>query len=229
MWILALETSTDRGSCALWHDGACRESVCPAGRPHSETLLPLVGELLAEAGIGVGQLSGIAFGAGPGAFTGLRVACGAAQGLAVAADLPLLPVGSLETLAEASAGERVLALLDARMGEVYSGLYQRCGQDWQLAGEIRVQPPAAIELPGEPGWLAVGNAIAAYPELAARLHGASLACRPEILPGAAVVAALAAPRLAAGAGIDAALAAPIYVRDKVAKTIAERLSEGGRA
>lgn len=228
MYILALETSTESGSCALWRDGELSQRECPAGRSHSETLLPLVRELLAEAGIGVGRLDGIAFGVGPGAFTGLRVACGAAQGLAVAADLPLLPVTSLETMAAASGAEQVLALLDARMGEVYAARYQLSDGQPCRQGEIRVLAPAAIELP-DSGWLACGNALAAYPELAARIAAAGLASRPDILPTAAWAARLAAPRLAAGGGIDPALAAPLYVRDKVAKTVAERLSEGGRA
>ncbi|MCL2635563.1 MAG: tRNA (adenosine(37)-N6)-threonylcarbamoyltransferase complex dimerization subunit type 1 TsaB, partial [Betaproteobacteria bacterium] len=116
MLILALETSTELGSCALWRDGAVLERRCPSGRPHSETLLPLVRELLGEAGVGIAALDAIAFGVGPGAFTGLRVACGAAQGLAVAAGRPLLPVTSLEAMALQAGDGEVLALLDARMG-----------------------------------------------------------------------------------------------------------------
>ena len=100
MLILSLETSTELGSCALFHDGELIERICPAGRSHSETLLPLIRELMQEAGVGFAQLDAIAFGAGPGAFTGLRVACGIAQGLAVARDLPLVPVTSLETMAD---------------------------------------------------------------------------------------------------------------------------------
>lgn len=229
MLILALETSTESGSCALWRDGTLAERHCPAGKPHSETLLPLVRELLAEAGVTVGQLDGIAFGVGPGAFTGLRVACGAAQGLAVAAGVPLLPVTSLETLAAQSGADRVLAVLDARMGEVYSGAYVRSGEGYVLQGEIRVSAPEAVLLPDAPGWLGCGNGIAAYSTLAERLNQACIPVRPDLLPTAAVVAALAAPRAARGEGIDAALAAPLYIRDKVAKTVAERLSEGGRA
>lgn len=229
MLILALETSTDFGSCALWRDGTLSERICPAGKPHSETLLPLVRELLAEAGVTVGQLDGIAFGVGPGAFTGLRVACGAAQGLAVAADVPLLPVTSLETIAAQSGAERVLALLDARMGEVYSAAYVRAGDVHVLQGEIRVSSPEAVALPEGPGWLACGNGIAAYPALLERLTAAAIPVRADILPTAAAVAGLAAPRALRGEGVDAALAAPLYVRDKVAKTVAERLSEGGRA
>ena len=227
--ILALETSTELGSCALWRDGEVVERLSPGGRSHSETLLPLVRELLAEAGCQIGQLDAIAFGVGPGAFTGLRIACGAAQGLAVASGIPLLPVTSLEAMAALSGGERVVAVLDARMGEVYSGHYQRAADGYQLLGEIRVSAPADVLLPSGSEWLACGNAIAAYPVLQQRLTLAGMAQLPGVLPSAAALARMAAPRAARGAGIDAALAAPLYIRDKVAKTVAERLSEGGRA
>ena len=229
MLILALETSTELGTCALWHDGALLERTCPVGQPHSETLLPLVRELLVAAGVGIVQLDAIAFGVGPGAFTGLRVACGAAQGLAVAADLPLIPVCSLEIMAATQGGDQVLALLDARMGEVYSGYYRRSGERYLLAGEIRVTAPGEIALPGDAGWEACGNASTVYPALRERLVSAGISCRTDILPTAGVLARLAVPRLQAGEGIDPALAAPLYIRDKVAKTVAERLSEGGRA
>jgi tRNA threonylcarbamoyladenosine biosynthesis protein TsaB len=229
MLILALETSTELGSCALWCDGVVSERICPPGRSHSETLLPLVRELLAEAGVQVRALNAIAFGVGPGAFTGLRVACGAAQGLAVAANLPLIPVTSLETLAALGGGDRVLALLDARMGEVYSGCYQLGDGGYVLHGEIRVSAPDAVVLPTAPGWIACGNAIAAYPALAASLSAAGISGQAEIFPTASAVARLAAPRAGRGEGIDAAQAVPLYIRDKVAKTVAERLSEGGRA
>jgi len=229
MLILALETSTELGSCALWRDGELVERLCPAGQSHSETLLPLVRELLGEAGLKVAQLDAIAFGVGPGAFTGLRVACGIAQGLAVAANLPLMPVTSLEAMAEMTAADQVLALLDARMGEVYSGCYRRSAEGYVLQGEIRVSSPGDVPLLTDAGWLACGNAPAAYPELQARLVAAGIPVQPGILPTASALARLAAPRVARGEGIDAALAAPLYIRDKVAKTVAERLSEGGRA
>lgn len=233
MLILALETSTDFATCALWRDGEVAERVCPPGRPHSETLLPLVRDLLASAAVGVRDLDAIAFGCGPGAFTGLRVACGAAQGLAVVAGTPLLPVVSLEAMVAAShpaTGQPVLALLDARMGEVYLGAYgQTQAGSPQLLGDIRVQPPEVIELAGLAGWHACGNAITAYPALQEKLLAAGLTVEAGVLPRATVLAALAAPRVAAGEGIDAALAAPLYIRDKVAKTVAERLAEGGKA
>jgi len=229
MLILALETSTDLGSCALWRDGVVAERICPPGKTHSETLLPLVRELLLEAGTKTGQLDAIAFGVGPGAFTGLRIACGAAQGLAVATNVPLIPVTSLETMAVMAGSERVLALLDARMGEVYSGRYRLTVDGYTLDGEIRVSAPGDVSLPTESGWLACGNAITAYPALAERLTAAGIPAQSGIVPTAAVVAQLAVARARRGEGIDAALAAPLYVRDKVAKTVAERLSEGGRA
>jgi tRNA threonylcarbamoyladenosine biosynthesis protein TsaB len=229
MLILALETSTELGSCALWRDGVVTERFCPEKQPHSETLLPLVRELFAANDVLIADLDAIAFGVGPGAFTGLRVACGAAQGLAVAADLPLIPVTSLEAMAAQSSAERVLALLDARMGEVYSGFYERMGDGYVLRGDIRVSAPADVILPSEPGWVACGNGLSAYPLLQERLQAAGRPGEAGVLPRASVVAALAAAKARCGEGIDAALAAPLYIRDKVAKTVAERLNEGGRA
>lgn len=229
MLILALETSTELGSCALFRDGEVIERSCPPGRSHSETLLPLVRELMREAGLGFAQLDAIAFGAGPGAFTGLRVACGAAQGLAVGGDLPLIPVTSLETMAVMSGAGRVLALLDARMGEVYAAAYLVEGGEAIRQNEIRVTTPGEVLLPDGTGWTACGNGLAAYPALAERVVAVNMLLRPEILPQAATVARIAALRAARGEGIDPALAAPLYIRDKVAKTVAERLSEGGKA
>lgn len=227
MKVLALETSTDFGSCALLVDDCVSERICPPGRPHSETLLPLVRELMAENGLVFTQLDAIAFGVGPGAFTGLRVACGVTQGLAVAADLPVVPICGLEAMAAAVGERRVLSLLDARMGEVYAAAYVRGAAGYELQGEIRVGSPESLELPAGTDWVACGNAPGAYPVLAERLQTAGITVRSGILPQAAQVARLAAQR--PEATIDAALAAPLYVRDKVAKTIRERLSEGGKA
>ena len=229
MLILALETSTELGSCALFKDGELIERICPLGRSHSETLLPLIRELMLEAGLGFAQLDAIAFGAGPGAFTGLRVACGIAQGLAVARNLPLVPVTSLETMAVMASENRVLALLDARMGEVYAGAYLVQGNEAVLQAEIRVSVPEEVVFPDGDGWLACGNALAAYPVLAERTVTVNMKIRPEILPLASTVARIGALRASRGEGIDPALAAPLYIRDKVAKTVAERLREGGKA
>ena len=119
MNLLAIETSTELGSIAIWRDGVLLQRACPPGTSHSETLLPLIRATLNEAELGFGDLHGLAFAAGPGSFTGLRVACGVAQGLAFAHALPVIPVGTLDAMALASGGERVLVVLDARMGEVY--------------------------------------------------------------------------------------------------------------
>jgi tRNA threonylcarbamoyladenosine biosynthesis protein TsaB len=229
MKILAIETSTDFGTCALWQDGTLDQRICPPGRPHSETLLPLIRELMAANGIVFAALDAIAFGAGPGAFTGLRVACGIAQGLAVGAGLPVVPICGLETMAETTGAARVLSLLDARMGEVYAAAYEQHDGCLELQGALRVGPPGNIELPAGGGWVACGNALAAYPELAQRLHDAGILLQPAVLPQAGAIARLAAQRLPDGAGIDPALAAPLYVRDKVAKTVSERLAAGGKA
>lgn len=228
MRILAIETSTTLGSCALWLDGQVLERVCPIGVSHSETLLPLVQAILADAGLRASDLDGIAFGAGPGAFTGLRVACATAQGLAIAVDVPVLPVVTLEALAMPGEAGQVLALIDARMGEVYAAAYQRSPAGLSRLGEIRVSRPDEVLLP-EGQWLARGNALAAYPELAARVSALGWAMEAEAMPGAAAVARLGASLLQAGGGLDPALAVPLYIRDKVAQTVAERLATGGKA
>lgn len=229
MNLLALETATDQGSVALWRDGILLARDCPPGEQSSLTLLPLVRTLMDDAGLPLASLDGIAFGAGPGAFTGLRVACGVAQGLAVALDLPLVPVGTLEALAYAEGRPQVAVYLDARMGEVYSAAYRRQGESLVLDGAMTVAPPQDAPLPEGEGWTACGNGSLAYPVLAQRLAARGIALGQERVPGASAVAALAAPRLARGEGLDPALAAPVYVRDKVAFTVAERLAQGGKA
>jgi tRNA threonylcarbamoyladenosine biosynthesis protein TsaB len=163
--------------------------------------------MLAEAGLSVSHLDAIAFGVGPGAFTGLRVACGAAQGLAVAANLPLIPVTSLEAMASLTGAERVLALLDARMGEIYTGSYCLIDGRYVLQEDIRVAAPDAVALPGDPDWLACGNAMTAYPVLAARLSAAGIAVQEDFADGCCRGAAGRAASNA-GEGIDAAQAAP---------------------
>ena len=225
MLILALETATDPGSVALWRDGEVAVRSCPNGRSNSETLLPVADELLREAGFGFADLHGIAFGMGPGSFTGLRVSCGVAQGLALGRDLPLLGIGTLEAMALASGGERVIVALDARMGEVYCGVYEQ----GKLQGEIGVYAPQSVPLPESSGWLACGNGLTAYPALCERLAPVVGAWKPEIMPSAEAVVRLAAPRLERGESIDPASAAPLYVRNKVAQTVVERLAIGGKA
>jgi tRNA threonylcarbamoyladenosine biosynthesis protein TsaB len=229
MKILAFETATDPGSAALWLDGRVVARDCPREQSNSEALLPLAGAALKTEELDFSDLDGIAFGMGPGSFTGLRVSCGVAQGLALARDLPLLGVGTLDAMALAAGGKRVIVTLDARMGEVYYGRFI----DGVLQGEIGVCAPERVPLPlpdsGASGWLACGNGLSVYPALRERLAKVATQWKPDILPHAGFVARLAAPRMERGERIDPADAAPLYVRDKVAKTVAERLAEGGRA
>ncbi len=225
MNILALETAADPGSVALWRDGCVIEKSCPGSMANSETLLPLASQILRENGLRFADLDGLAFGMGPGSFTSLRVACGAAQGLAVAADLPLIGVVTLDAMAACCETEKVLVALDARMGEVYYAFFVNGG----LQGEIGVSAPDGVPLPESSGWLACGNGLAAYPALRIRLAPFVDQWRPEVMPSAAALIRLALVRLNRGERIDPADAAPLYVRNKVAKTVAERLAEGGKA
>ncbi|MBC7804045.1 MAG: tRNA (adenosine(37)-N6)-threonylcarbamoyltransferase complex dimerization subunit type 1 TsaB, partial [Candidatus Parcubacteria bacterium] len=160
----------------------------------------------------------IAYGAGPGSFTGLRIACGAAQGLAFARGLPVIGISSLEALAEESGEAKVVACLDARMHEVYYSAIEKTGFRWREVIAAQCVAPAAAPLPPGEGWIGCGNGFAAYGSL-----GLGRVIR-DLHPSAFAVARLAAPRLAAGEGLDASLAAPVYVRDKVAYTIEERKS-----
>jgi len=222
--LIALESSTRRLSVALWREGVISERAADIPNGGSAQLLPWMLELLDEAGLALGDLDGIAFGAGPGGFTGLRLACGVAQGLAVGLDRPLLAVSTLEALALASGGKKVFACLDARMNEVYCAAYiVHDGVVETLAKPLCV-PPATVFAPRGTGWLGCGDGFAAYREL---LAPAFPNVREDIWPTAAAVARLAAPLFARGGGVDAAQGAPLYVRDKVALTTAERLARGG--
>ena len=220
MKFAALETSTEWCSVALWRDGELAAIEERAGHRHGELALPMLGRLLEAAHLSAGDLDAVAFGAGPGSFTGLRIACGIAQGLAFARNLPVLGVSSLETLAEECGAPRVVACLDARMGEVYYSALERNdgspGKRWIEVIPALCAAPAAVPQPPGEGWVGCGSGFAAYGSL-----GLSNVI-PDIHPSAVAVARLAAPRLAAGEGVDAALAVPDYVRDKVAFTISER-------
>lgn len=222
MIVLALETSTRMLSVALWRDGDVLERATDSMTGGSGLVLPWVGELLAEAGIAKSQIDGIAFGAGPGSFTGLRLACGVAQGLAFGLDRPTWGVTTLAALALASGEARVFACMDARMSEVYTAAYEVLNGEVTEIERPQVRPPELVVVPqGE--WVACGDGYASYGTALPALP----VVRPDVFPTAAAVAALAAPRFARGEGLDAAQAAPLYVRDKVALTTAERLARGG--
>jgi tRNA threonylcarbamoyladenosine biosynthesis protein TsaB len=216
MRFAAFETSTEWCSVALWLDGEIAGVEERAGQGHSERLLPMLDGLTAGAGISLRALDAVAFGAGPGSFTGLRIACGVAQGIAFARGIPAIGISTLEAMAEESGGQRVVACLDARMREVYYSALDRHDGRWREVIPAQCVAPAAVTLPPGAGWIGCGNGFSAYGSM-----GLATVI-PDIHPSAMSVARLAAPRLAAGEGVDAALATPLYVRDKVAFTVAER-------
>ena len=224
--ILAIETSSELASCALLNgtDAAVLTRESAGVRTHSQSVLPMVQELLRDAGIALADCDAIAFGAGPGSFTGVRTACGVAQGLAFGARKPVLPLVTLEAMAEAcrarAGATDVVAVLDARMGEVYWAQY-RWMDGWQIVREPALCAPADVAPEPMTGLVACGNGFAAYPEAFASKAFAAGA-RVDILPHARELAVLGAAALAAGRAVPADDAQPIYLRNKVAYTSAER-------
>ena len=217
MNILALDTSSEYCSVALWRAGALEAREVLAGQRHSELVLAMVHELLSCHGLKVMQLDGIAYGAGPGSFTGLRIACGVTQGLAFAGGLPVVGIGTLLAMAELSGADRVVCCIDARMHEIYHAAYERANAGWRpVEGPSVCAPDAAPLLPGA-GWLGAGNGFSVYAEALAQRYGGSLRrVDPDIHPRAHEIVRLALPAFEQGRGVDAAQALPLYVRDKVA-------------
>jgi tRNA threonylcarbamoyladenosine biosynthesis protein TsaB len=224
--IIAIETATEACSAALGVDGRIIERSEIAPRRHAELILPMIESLLAEAGLARGQLDGIAVGRGPGAFTGVRLAIAVAQGLALALDIPVVPVSSLAALAQDApdAGAAIFAVIDARMGEVYAGAFRR-GTDGlvEAIGEETVGKADALILPQSTQWCIVGTGWDAYHDaLAARLPAAPVFADGARYPQARAVVTLAAPQFAAGRGVPPEQALPVYLRDKVALTLEEQ-------
>lgn len=210
MRFAAIETSTEWCSVALWDAGEIAALEQRAVNRHSELALPMLERLLKGCAI-----EAVAFAAGPGAFTGLRIACGLAQGLALARNLPVIGISTLEALAQEAGAARVVACIDARMREVYyAALEKRAGRWHEVIAAQCVAPQAAPRPPGE-GWVGCGSGFEVYANELSRTVGTMKA---SVHPTAVAVAQLAAPRLAAGEGVDAALASPVYLRDKVAFT-----------
>ena len=220
--IIAIETSTELASAALLHDGRILSLETSGVQNHSQTVLPMVQQLLAQAGIGLDRCDAVAFGAGPGSFTGVRTACGIAQGLAFGLDVPVVPVGTLEAMAqacrEAADAADVVAVLDARMGEVYWAHYRFDGA-WHSIVAPRLSPPAEVDASAHV--LACGNGLAAYGEaFAGRAFMAQ--ARADLMPHARQVAQLAEAAFARGESVPAHDAQPVYLRNKVALTTSER-------
>ena len=233
--LLAFDTSTEHLSVAVLHGDTLLAHNGVGGAQASTTLLPLIQQLLADAGLKLAELDAIVFGRGPGSFTGLRTACSVAQGLAFGAKVPLVPVDTLLAVAEearhAFGAQQVVAVLDARMDQLYAARYDfatggplgagdalgAAGAAGALGGhdEPLLLSPEALEVPA--GWALAGNAFAAYgPRLA------PATARHEALPTATALLRLAPALLAAGRTVPAAQAWPLYVRDKVAQTTEER-------
>lgn len=224
--LLAFDTATDACSAAVCCDGASVYRYAVAPRGHTALLLPMIEAVLAETGLHLAQLDGIAFGRGPGAFVGVRIAAAVAQGLAFAADLPVVPVSTLAALARQAwrvhGAERVAAALDARMGEVYWGTYRATGSgDVVAVGDERVCPPAAVPAPAGDDWVGIGSGW----DVCAEALRAACPVRAQLRdaqPHALDVAALGVLRLARGEGVAAEHAQPVYLRDEVAQTLAAR-------
>ncbi|MDO5288300.1 MAG: tRNA (adenosine(37)-N6)-threonylcarbamoyltransferase complex dimerization subunit type 1 TsaB [Pseudomonadota bacterium] len=249
MRLLAFDTSTEHLSVAVQHGARRWQHQGPGGAQASAALIPAVQALLAQAGLALGEVQAIVFGRGPGSFTGLRTACAVAQGLAWGAGLPVLPVDTLQAVAQAARASHapqaerlhVLALLDARMNEIYSAPWVWQHGQWQALAAPRVGPAGALAVPqavpqpdpqpdmaagaAPAPWLLAGN-VFDLPALA--LPPALAACpRVPALPSASALLDLAPALWAAGAAVPPEQALPLYIRDKVAQTTAERLAQGG--
>lgn len=227
--ILAIETSSELASAALLHDGVVTSAEAAGVITHSQSILPMVQNLLANAGIKLADCDAIAFGSGPGSFTGVRTACGIAQGLAYGSDLPLLPTVTLLALAQACHGKtgarNVLAVLDARMGEVYWAQY-KFDHTWQIVVHPTLSSAVDVMPIGEV--VACGNGLNAYiAEFSSRSFFSEVL--KDWVPHATHIAHLGAIAFSQGLGVPAKCAEPLYLRNKIALTTNERLEKAAKA
>ena len=227
---LAFDTSTDVLSLAVGHGEQVWSQTLPGGAQASTSLIPAVMDALAQASLPLIALDAIVFGRGPGSFTGLRTACSVAQGLALGAQLPVLPVDTLLAVAEEARVQfgspdtlTVLAMLDARMDEVYSATYRWSEGAWTVLSPLQVGAPEQVSVPSGPDVLLAGNVFGAYGE---RLPAGQ---RVQALPTAAALLRLAPALWASGQAVPAEQAMPLYIRDKVAQTTAEREAQKAQA
>lgn len=194
-----------------------------AGQSHSQIILPQIQALLNEAGLQLSDLHGIAFGAGPGSFTGVRIAAGVAQGLGLGASLPVVGVCTLVALAEASGASKVVACLDARMGEVYHAAYVKDAGAWRTVVEPGLYKPDAVPAVQGDDWVGAGSGWQTYAEVLGNAYGKQLqTVKPALLPVASAVLTLAQPVFVRGEAKPASEAMPIYIRNRVALKTAER-------
>lgn len=223
MNLLALDTSTEYLSLALLKGEEMFTFDLNAGQTHSQIILPQLQALLNQAELQLGDVHGIAFGAGPGSFTGVRIAAGVAQGLGFGANLPVVGICTLLALAEASGADKVIACLDARMAEVYHAAYEKNAGQWQTTIEPGLYKPDAVPAVAGDGWLGAGSGWQTYPEQLSAAYGVQLhATQPTLLPTASAILKLALPVFVRGEARPAAEALPIYIRNRVALKTAER-------
>lgn len=217
--LLALDTATEACSVALLHDGRVISHYEVIPRLHAQRLLPMIKDLLEQAGVPLAALDALAFGRGPGAFTGVRIAIGVVQGLAFALDRPVLPVSNLAVLAQRALREQgaqqVAAAIDARMDEVYWGCYRAQQGEMRLLGSEAVLAPERAGLPRDAAgdWFGAGTGWGAY---AARIPVATSGLDGALLPHAEDLLSLARFAWARGEVVAADQAQPVYLRDQVA-------------
>ena len=227
MKILAVDTATEACSAALYIDGEIQERFEIAPREHTRLLLPMVDSLMAEAELRPQQLDAIAFGCGPGSFTGGRIATGVMQGIAYGAELPVVPVSTLAAISQAclqkTAHDTIFTAVDARMSEIYWAVYQRDTEGYaQLVGKEKVQPAIEVDALQLTGY-GIGSGWQAYEQvLTERLGEQLIGFDASYLPHAAQIALLGAVGVQRGQTVPVEQAMPVYLRDKVAKTTAER-------
>jgi tRNA threonylcarbamoyladenosine biosynthesis protein TsaB len=225
--ILAIDTATEACSVSLGIGDARIDRYVELGRGHAEQILPLVREVLAEGGLTLGSLDAIAFGRGPGGFTGVRLAASVVQGLAFGSGVGVVPVSDLAAVAlraarEVSDIDRVLVVNDARMREVYWASFRVEGLPVPIGPE-HVGPAQSVELPVPPGsttddrWVAVGRGLTAWPALQERCRAAGAVVLPDRLPRAQEILEFARVEVAAGRVLGPEAALPVYVRDNVAE------------
>lgn len=225
MKLLAVETATELCSAALWIDGQVLEQSNLQTRGQTHCLLPMIESILGQANVSLPQLNAIAFGKGPGAFTGLRVGVGVAQGLAFAHDLPVIPVSSLASLAQGQQGDHILVALDARMGQVYWGAYQRTEDSRvELIGQEQVYFPRDIPVPDALLWTGAGSGWDVYHESLAKSIGQRLKnWKPSQFPQAGNLVILAVQECNLGKAVAAEQGIPEYIRNRVVDPPAGRL------
>jgi tRNA threonylcarbamoyladenosine biosynthesis protein TsaB len=229
MKLLAIDTSTERMSLAVQNGEHTVTHQGAAGAQASAHLIDAVLGLLQQANVSLPSLQAIAFGQGPGAFTGLRTACSVSQGLALGLNIPMVPVDTLLCIAQSAepAHHRVMSVLDARMGQVYSAAYERTSAGWSTVDKPLLSRPDELRWPAQ--WqdqpvLLTGNAVISLAKELAHLHHPQVSVQ-EQWPDARAMLTLAAAAWQRGDCIAAADAAPVYIRDEVARTTAQRLAD----